>query len=186
LAQGIDPAEKRKAERHASADTFDAVAREWFARHVAQLTPGHADKIIRRFERDIFPWLGGQPAAEVTPRLVLDVLRHIEARGVLETAHRAKQNIGQVMRYAVTAGCAERDPTQDLRGALPPRKEDHHFPAMTTPADVAALLRALDAFKGSFPVACALRLAPLVFVQPGSCGLRDGPLSISTQQNGAS
>lgn len=89
LVQGIDPAEKRKAERHAAADTFGAVVREWFARHVAQLTPGHADKIIRRFERDIFPWLGEQPAEEVTPRLVLDVLRHIEARGVLESVCRS-------------------------------------------------------------------------------------------------
>jgi len=167
LAHGIDPGEKRKAEQRASAQTFEAVTREWFAHHGAALAPGHADKIIRRFERDIFPWLGSQPVAEVTPRLVLETLRYIESRGVLETAHRAKQNIGQVMRYAVATGRADRDPTQDLKGALPALKEDRHFPAFTNPAEVAALLRALDAFKGSFQVACALKLAPLVFVRPG-------------------
>lgn len=167
LARGIDPGEKKKAEQRATAHTFEAVTREWFARHSPTLAPGHADKIIRRFERDIFPWLGNQPVADVTPRLVLDTLRYIESRGVLETAHRAKQNIGQVMRYAVATGRADRDPTQDLKGALPALKEDRHFPAFTDPAEVAALLRAIDAFKGSFQVAYALKLAPLVFVRPG-------------------
>lgn len=167
LAQGIDPGEKKKAEQRATAHTFEAVTREWFARHGATLAPGHADKIIRRFERDIFPWLGSQLVAEVTPRRVLEVLRYIESRGTLETAHRAKQNIGQVMRYAVATGRAERDSTQDLKGALPALKEDRHFPAFTDPAQVAALLRSLDAFRGSFQVACALKLAPLVFVRPG-------------------
>jgi integrase len=167
LAKGIDPGEKKKAEHYASAHTFEAVTREWFARHGPTLAPGHADKIIRRFERDVFPWLGSQPVADVTPRRVLEVLRYIESRGTLETAHRAKQNIGQVMRYAVATGRAERDPTQDLKGALPALKEDRHFPAFTDPAKVGALLRALDAFKGSFQVACALKLAPLVFVRPG-------------------
>lgn len=167
LARGVDPAKKKKAEQQAAAHTFEAVAREWFARHSPTLAPGHTDKIIRRFERDIFPWLGGLPVADVTPRLVLEALRYIESRGALETAHRAKQNIGQVMRYAVATGRADRDPTQDLRGALPALKEDRHFPAFTDPAQVGALLRATDAFKGSFQVACALKLAPLVFVRPG-------------------
>jgi len=167
LTRGIDPGAKKKAERYATGDTFEALTREWFARHGPTLAPGHADKIIRRFERDIFPWLGSTPVADVTPRLVLETLKHIESRGVLETARRAKQNIGQVMRYAVVTGRADRDPTQDLKGALPPLKEDRHFPAFTDPAEVAKLLRALDAFKGSFQVACALRLAPLVFVRPG-------------------
>jgi len=111
LARNIDPGAKLKAEQQASAHTFEAVTREWFARHGATLAPGHADKIIRRFERDIFPWLGSRPVAELTPRLVLETLRYIESRGVLETAHRAKQNIGQVMRYAVATGRADRDLT---------------------------------------------------------------------------
>jgi integrase len=167
LAQGIDPAHQRKAAQHAEGNTFEAVTREWFARYVTRLAPGHADKIIRRFERDIFPWLGRSPVADITPPQILEVLRHIEERGVLETAHRAKQNIGQVLRYAVATGRAVRDSTQDLRGALPPRPKDHHFAAFTTPSEVTAFLRAIDAFRGSLPVACALRLAPLLFVRPG-------------------
>ena len=126
----------------------------------------HGDRIIRRFERDIFPWIGGRPIADVAAPELLGVVRRIEARGALETAHRALQNCGQVFRYAVATGRAERDPTGDLKGALPPVKGEH-FAAVTEPAEVAKVLRALDGYAGTFTVACALRLAPLVFVRPG-------------------
>jgi integrase len=84
----------------------------------------------------------------------------------LETAHRIKQICGQVFRYAIATGRASRDPSGDLRGALPPVKETHHA-AITKPAEVAALLGAMKRYRGSFVVRCALLLAPLVFVRPG-------------------
>ena len=166
LAKGIDPSAARKAERAATADSFEAVAREWFLGKAPTWAPSHADKIIRRFELDVFPWLGSRPVGAITAPEVLAVVRRIESRGALDTAHRALQTAGQVFRYAVATGRAERDPTRDLRGALPPTREAH-FAAVTDPASIGAMLRAFDGYEGTPTVRCALRLAPLVFVRPG-------------------
>lgn len=170
LAADIDPGEHRKARKTALADrsenSFEVVAREWFAKYSPNWAAGHSDKIIRRLERDIFPWLGGRPIAEITAPELLATLRRIESRGAIETAHRAQQNCSQVFRYAVATGCAERDPTADLRGALTPVKERHHA-AITDPKRVGELMRAIDGYRGSFITKCALRIAPLVFVRPG-------------------
>lgn len=170
LADGIDPAEHRKANKNARADSaansFESVAREWFTKLLPTWTPDHADKIIKRLERDVFPWIGGKPIADLNAPAVLATIRRIEARGRLETAHRALQNCGQVFRYAVATGRAERDPTGDLRGALPPTREKH-MAAITDPVEVGALLRAIDAFKGTLIVQSALKLSALVFVRPG-------------------
>jgi integrase len=128
--------------------------------------PSHADRIIRRLERDIFPWLGRKPTTDINAPQLLEAVRRIEARGAVETAHRALQDCGQVFRYAIATGRAERDPSGDLRGALTPVR-GKHFAAVTEPADAAKVLRALDGYEGTLPVRCALRLAPLVFVRPG-------------------
>ncbi len=166
LAAGIDPGLVRKAERSADADSFEAVAREWHAKRAPGWVPGHAEKVMGRIERDVFPWLGARPVGEVKAPELLAVLRRIETRGAIETAHRALQICGQVFRYAIATGRAERDPAADLRGALPPVKERHHA-AITDPKDIGALLRAIDGYRGSFITQCALRLAPLTFVRPG-------------------
>ena len=121
---------------------------------------------MSRLQRNIFPWLGGKPIADINASQLLEVVRRIEQRGVLETAHRVLQNCGQVFRYAVATGRAERDLSADLRGALSPVKKKH-FAALTDPKKVGPLLRVLDGYEGSLIVRCALRLAPLVFVRPG-------------------
>ena len=170
LASGIDPSANRKATKAArverDANSFEVVAREWFGKYSAAWAEHHADRILRRFERDVFPWIGGRPVAEITSPELLTVVRKIEARGALETAHRALGNCGQVFRYAVATGRTERNPTGDLRGALPPVKGEH-FAAITDPKRTGELLRMIDGYQGTFPVNCALRLAPLVFVRPG-------------------
>ena len=170
LADGIDPSENRKAMKatkvERAANSFEVVAREWFAKYKPTWEENHAGRTLARFERDIFPWIGGLPIADVTAPNLLAVVRRIEKRGALETAHRALSNCGQVFRYAVATGRALRDPSGDLRGALPPVKAEH-FAAVTEPKQVAELLRTLDGYQGTLPVACALRLAPLVFVRPG-------------------
>jgi integrase len=170
LAQGIDPGEQRKAMKAAdagrAANSLEIIAREWFAKYQPTWAENHGDRIIRRLERDIFPWLGGRPVSEIKAPELLTVLRRIESRGALETAHRALQNCGQIFRYAVATGRAERDPSGDLKGALPPVKGGH-FAAVTEPTQIGELLRAIDAYEGTLPVRCALRLAPLVFVRPG-------------------
>ncbi|CAD6557014.1 tyrosine-type recombinase/integrase [Paraburkholderia metrosideri] len=170
LAKNIDPGIERKVQKAATveraANSFEAVAREWFARQAPGWATSHADKIMGRLENDVFPWLGGRAIAEIKAPEVLAVLRRVEARGALDTAHRVHQNCGQVFRYAVATGRAERDISSDLRGALPPARHTH-FASVTEPAEVASLLRALDGFQGTFVVQCALRLAPLLFVRPG-------------------
>lgn len=170
LADGVDPGENKKAVKAAkqerASNSFEVIAREWFDRMSVRWVDSHGGRIIRRLERDIFPWIGDRPIAELTAPELLSVVRRIEGRGAIETAHRALQNCGQVLRYAVATGRAERDPTGDLRGALPPVK-GKHFAAVTDPAQVAKLLRSLDGYKGTLAVSCALRLAPLVFVRPG-------------------
>ena len=170
LANGVDPGEYRKVTKAAkverSANSFEAIAREWFAKYSSTWTPEHANRIIRRFERDIFPWLGDKPVLDLKAPILLAVLRRIEERGALETAHRALSNCGQVFRYAIATGRGEHDISSFLRGALPPVR-DTHFPAVTEPKRVAELLRAFDAYNGTLTVRCALKLAPLVFVRPG-------------------
>jgi integrase len=169
LADGMDPSENRKAMKSARADraanSFEVVAREWFAKYSPIWAANHGDRIIRRFRSDIFPWIGGRPTADVTAPELLAVVRRIENRGALETAHRALGNCGQVFRYAVATGRAMRDPCGDLRGALPPVKGEH-FAATTDPKRVAELLRAMDGYE-ALTVRCALRLAPRAFVRPG-------------------
>ena len=166
LADGIDPGDKRKAETAAGAETFEAIAREWFAKFSTRWVAGHADKVIRRLERDVLPWIGSKPIAKLAAPDVLGVLRRIEARNAIETAHRACQNCGQVFRYAVATGRAQADVTRDLRGSLTPWRSQH-YASITEPTQVGALLRAIDGFTGTFPVHCALKLLPLVFTRPG-------------------
>jgi integrase len=170
LANGVDPSVERKVQKAATteraANSFEAVAREWFARQSPGWASTHADKVMGRLEKDVFPWLGGRAIADIKAPEVLTVLRRVESRGALDTAHRVHQNCGQVFRYAIATGRAERDVSADLRGALPPARHTH-FASVTEPSEVAGLLRALDGFKGTFVVQCALRLAPLLFVRPG-------------------
>lgn len=166
LADGIDPGEQRKAAAAAGADTFEAVAREWMAKSAPGWLASHADKVSRRLGKDVFPWLGGKPVAAVTAPDVLAVLRRIDSRGARDTAHRAQQTIGQVLRYAVATGRADVDCTPMLRGAIPPARKEH-FATITEPAKVGALLRTVDGYAGSYVTRAALQLAPLVFVRPG-------------------
>jgi len=169
IADGVDPGEHRKVQKRATTEretnSFEAVAREWFAKFKPQWAEGHAEKIIARLEKDIFPWVGGRPIAEVTAPELLSVLRRIESRGALDTAHRAHQNCGQILRYAVATGRALRDPSADLKGALPPVKQKH-FASIIEPKDIGALLRSIDDYKGHLVTRCALKACPLGFRAP--------------------
>ena len=169
VAGGIDPGEEKKAQKAAiiaeTANTFEAVTLEWHEKFKSQWSERHATQILTRLEQDVFPWIGKRTIGEIKAPEMLTVLRRIEAR-TLETAHRVKIACGQVFRYAVATGKAERNPIADLQGALPPVK-NKNFAAPTDPKAVAPLLRAIDSFQGSFVVKCAMQLAPLLFVRPG-------------------
>ena len=170
VANDIDPSEWRKSKKNLSLiqseSSFESIAREWFNRQSSSWVPSHANRIIRRLERDIFPWIGTKPVADITAPEVLSPLRRIEQRGAIETSHRALQNCSQIFRYAVATGLIQRDPTSDLKGALSP-STSKHFAAVTEPEKVAEILKAIDSYQGTLTVQCALKLAPLVFVRPG-------------------
>ena len=170
LESSVDPGEARKAQKSAlfadSENGFEAVAREWHAQQSAGWVPSHSGRILRRLELDVFPWIGSRPVREVLAPDLLAIVRRVEQRGAGETAHRILQNCGQILRYAVVTGRADRDVSADLRGALPPAR-GKNLAAVTDPAKVGPLLRVLDGYEGSYIVSAALRLAPLVFVRPG-------------------
>ena len=170
LANKIDPSANRAAAKAAwegnQANSFEIIAREWVERQSATWSLSNTSKTTRRLEVDVFPWIGGRPIADLTAPDLLAIIRRTAARGAKDTAHRVLQTCGQIFRYAVATGRAQRDPTGDLRGALPPVK-GKHFASVTEPKAIAPLLRILYDYQGSVIVRCALRLAPLVFVRPG-------------------
>ena len=170
LADGIDPGQYRKVQKAAkvalSANSFEAIGREWFAKMKPEWADSHADKIMARLERDVFPWLGKRPITELTPVEVLSTLKRISDRGAKDTAKRAQQDCGGVFRYAIQTGRASYNPIPDLRGALP-TAIGGNFAAITDPVKVGELLRAIEGFNGTFIVKCALRLSPFLFVRPG-------------------
>lgn len=173
LRNGIDPSTARKTRQAgavlqatAALETFERIAREWHERQSSAWSTDHANRVLRRLERDLFPWIGSRPLKDILAPELLAVLRRIEARGVIETAHRALSDCSSIFRYGIATGRAERDPAADLRGALSPVKTTH-FPAITRPEAIGELLRDLDGYEGQFVTRCALQLAPLLFVRPG-------------------
>jgi integrase len=164
LEGGRDPAAERRAARASSANTFESIAREWLGKQ--PFAPKTMKKAVWTFEDLLFPYIGSRPISALTAPELLGVFRRLERRGKHETAHRAKQRVGQVVRYAITTGRAERDPTADLRGALAPVVVTNRA-AITDPREVAQLLRALHGYRGHPVVEAALKFAPLVFVRPG-------------------
>ncbi|PKN70130.1 MAG: integrase [Deltaproteobacteria bacterium HGW-Deltaproteobacteria-12] len=169
VANGIDPGTERKAQKQSSieeTETFEIVAREWHSKFKSKWKESHAERVMGRLEREVFPFLGTTPISRIKAKDILAVLRRVESRGTNELAHRIKAVCGNVFCYAVATGKAERDPTGDLKGALTPVTTINRA-AITEPGKTGQLLRAIDAYKGSFVVQCALKFAPLTFVRPG-------------------
>ena len=169
-AEGVDPVKARKVERlkasNPAGDTFNVVALEWYERQKGQWSDGHAERSLRQFERDLFPWLGERRLADIEPVELLATLRKVEERGAVETADRGLMLARQVWRYGVATGRVGRDITVDLKGALSPYR-GRHFAAITDPEKLGELLRAIQAYRGGPIVRAALQLAPLLFQRPG-------------------
>ena len=167
IAAGIDPAVAKKVEKaKASGEgSFEAVEREWHRKFNDQWSTCHGKTIMTRLERDAFPYIGIRMIAEISSPEMLAVLERIELRSP-ELAKRVKITFGQVFRYAIATGKAVINPVDALRGAMPPVRSKH-MAAPTDPKQAAPLLRMISGCDGSFVVACALKLAPLVFVRPG-------------------
>ena len=169
LAAGVDPAAERRLARQRLTrkdESFEVVAREWYATFSRNWTPSHGDRVLRRLETYVFPWVGKVPVREVTAMIVLDCLRRLEQQSTHETARRVLRYCSQTLRYAIITGRAETDVLSQLRGALAPRKVQH-LASVKDPKQVGALLRAIDGYDGRLVTRFALRFAPLVFVRPG-------------------
>lgn len=170
LAEGIDPSVARKADKRAAelaaANSFEAVASAWMAERQPSVSASTHTHTLGRMKSDVFPWLGRRPITEIDAPEILAVLKRIDARGARYCAHKVRAEIGMVFRYGIRQGHCKADPAQALIGAIPAHVTKN-FAAITEPAKVGELLRAFDSFNGTYPVACALRLAPLLFVRPG-------------------
>lgn len=181
LANGSDPSELRKLQKHqdetladSNKNTFEFVAREWFAKNEPVWSASHIRTVKSRLERDVYPIIGSRPIAEITRGEIIALIRGVEARGVIETADRIKIYCGQIFRYALNLEKISHNPVSDMRDVLSKREQGHHA-AITEPKKLAGLLRAIDDFTGSFIVKCALQLAPMFFVRPGELRKAEWP-----------
>jgi integrase len=170
ISEGVDPVEAKRAiesERLALTEhTFEAIAREWFEGKAPTWAAGHAKRLMQRLEADVFNRVGSRPISELNAPELLAMLRQIETRGAVETAHRVRRTCGQIFRYAIATGRAERDPAADLVGALKPYKNEH-FAAVTDPIRLGAVLRTLHGYTGTDVVTSALKVLPMLLVRPG-------------------
>ncbi len=170
LANGLDPAMQKKATKRARAlatvNTFEGVATEWFAKFSTKWTSAHAERVWSRIKRDILPWLGQRPVADILPADVLETIKRVDARGARETAHRVRSDISVIMRYAISIGLVSRNPAPDTLGAIPAIDKKHRA-ALTEPTELGKLLTLLEGYTGGHVVRTALRLQPILFCRPG-------------------
>jgi integrase len=170
LADNIDPVTHRRVgkskNQQAAANTFEAVAESWMTMQDNQLAPSTIEVTRRRLQAWIFPHLGHLPVVDIEPPLVLEVLRKIEKKGKHETAHRLRQRISQIYRFAIGEGLATRDPASDLRGLLKTVPTQNRS-AITKPTELGQLLMAIGSYSGQPTTCAALELAPMLFLRPG-------------------
>lgn len=168
LADHIDPGTQKKQEEHqrrvAQLQTFEAVAREWLTKQ--SWGESHGARNARRLEQHVFPWVGSLGVSGIKRAQIKEVLQRIEKTGHVETAYRVLQLIRSIFDFAIAEEICEHSPCLGLSKTLSARPTRHHA-TITDPKQVGELLRAIDGYGGTFPVACALRLAPLLFVRPG-------------------
>jgi integrase len=169
LANGIDPGLQRRAERIAQsgADCFEAIAREWWEHKKDAWTEGHADRTLTRLVNDVFPYLGAIPINNITALMLLEIVRRIEARGAIETAHRTNQTCEAVFAYAIGTARCEYNPATAIRAVLKPVPRQKNFARLKDQGDISNLLCTIDEYKGSHIVRSALKLLSLTFVRPG-------------------
>ncbi|HEX4331905.1 MAG TPA: integrase arm-type DNA-binding domain-containing protein [Usitatibacter sp.] len=174
VAAGIDPSAARQAEklekRIAAANTFEAVAREWYAKQAPRWSSSHARAVLVRLQNELFKYIGNKPIAAIDAATMLDVLRKIEARGALETLSKTRIAAGQIFRYAIGSRRAKSDPTRDLRGQFETREHRHY--ARLNEGDLGDFLVKLEAYDGTPITKMAIRLLALTFVRTGE--LRGG------------
>ena len=169
-SEGLDPVQTRKIEKlkalTPAGNTCKATALEWYAMKLDSWSSHYAIREKRNLEKDLFPFLGDRHIGEIEAIELLATVRRVEERVALDVAHRVLTTAGQVWRYAVATGRAQRDVSADIRGALKPH-HGKHFAAITDPLKLGELIRVIRGYQGGPIVRAALQLAPLLFQRPG-------------------
>ena len=171
-SEGVDPVQARKLEKlkntRSTGDTFKAVALEWYGKQAPQWSASHAERTLRQLERDLFPWIGERPIAEIHAMELLAALHKVEERGAVETADRVRLVAGMVWDYWLpTADVQQRNITEGLKARLTPYR-GKSFAAIVEPSRFGELLRAIKSYKGGPIVRAALQLAPMLYQRPGN------------------
>lgn len=168
LAAGVDPSAARQQGKRQKAEAaindFEAVAREWLENVKQSWAPIYHGDTLKRFETFVFPTMGRSPIASITAVELLPVMRKIEARGTLVTAHKVLRASGQVFRYGIATGRCERNPAADLRGALKALPRPKHMASLSA-SELPAFLRKVEGYDGEPQTRLALRLLALTFVR---------------------
>lgn len=171
LARGIDPSSHKKAQKHLQAtlakNSFEAIAREYHRKFLPTWQKSYSDKMMGYFEKDVFPWIGERPIAEIEAPEVVKVICRQDERGAGGAARKVKQHIQQVYDYAIAIGVASRNPARDVKTSLilKPRQVIN-FASLKEPGKVGGLMRSIYGYQGQFTTCCALKLAALVMLRP--------------------
>lgn len=156
ISDGIDPNQYRKLNNdNLEKTTFEAIALQWHTKFSKEWSDSHKQRIFRRLEKDIFPWIGSRQIKDITAGQLLSVIERVSDRGALESAHRIHQNCGAIFRYAIATDRATNDITLALKGSIPAAKSKHH-PSITNPKEISILLNVIDGYQGEFTTRCAL------------------------------
>ncbi|WP_370966142.1 tyrosine-type recombinase/integrase [Enterobacter hormaechei] len=174
VASGINPSDVRKRDKQERqneiGNTFEAIAREWYEKRTDRWSAGYAEEMMKTFETDIFPFIGGRPIAEIKPMELMGVLSRLDERGATEKLRKVRQRCGEVWRYAIVTGRAEYNPAPDLVSAFVPHKKEHY--AFLKHEELPEFFRTLNTYSGSIVVKLAMRLQVLTGLRPGE--LRQG------------
>lgn len=167
LVQGIDPAERKKTAKTPAADrTFRAVSLEWHEWETLHCSPHYRSFLLHGLTTYLFPHFGERPMADVTDEDIVMALEPLRQTGKLRGGRRLMEVCGQICRFSVATGRAECDVTAVLPAALRP-KQTRHRAALLDAGQLGQVMLNLEKHTGYFPVQCALRLVPLLFVRSG-------------------
>ncbi|ENL7652166.1 tyrosine-type recombinase/integrase [Enterobacter cloacae] len=174
VVSGINPSDVRKRDKQERqneiGNTFEAIAREWYEKRTDRWSAGYAEEMMKTFETDVFPFIGGRPIAKIKPMELMGVLSRLDERGATEKLRKVRQRCGEVWRYAIVTGRAEYNPAPDLVSAFVPHKKEHY--AFLKHEELPEFFRTLNTYSGSIVVKLAMRLQVLTGLRPGE--LRQG------------
>ncbi|HHS9739330.1 TPA: tyrosine-type recombinase/integrase [Raoultella ornithinolytica] len=177
VAAGINPSDVRKRDKqyrqNEISNTFEAIAREWYEKRIDRWSASYSEEMLKTFEADVFPYIGGRPIADIKPMELMGVLSRLDERGATEKLRKVRQRCGEVWRYAIVTGRAEYNPAPDLASAFSPHKKEHY--AFLKTEELPEFFRTLNTYSGSIVVKLAMRLQVLTGLRPGE--LRQGEWS---------